>query len=535
MQNGTTEQRLKDSTIANLIDWGLSMYGTAMDNSIKTCRYANYNTNAWLNGNVFPAMDSVLQMNLSMGRSLLDTIRGQSSWRDLVYGTAHRLRTAQRYARLVATLGKQIFGSVTFPGETVLTESKYYKLSYLPPQEGVPRQEVALFHSGGCIPYGDGIFRLTPEYNLYSRFLERGIPVYAMEYRGDSKQNNYARLDINTLVDTIAQLSNTAFAHNEERKMVMEGYCGHGTQALAYLAGRPDDAQRKFSAFCSFVAPYDGTRCSRLSEPIQATPEILMETQLTIFDQLGRFIPGDVMRMGLDMSLNAQFYKTALGYFSAGWANGELSKVKSVDDLNARQKRELAGAYWISTDCAKRYPVPVDVIRYTSGLFRDGITPQGDLPFTYKGTPLSIRTILEETDLKLFGFFGGLDVVVPDQTAHVMQMLGGDRYQHVVHPQAGHISYVLSPRMWSPTSPYGFKPNPIDLILAAGEAALAPAVPPTPSAATKKSTASARKATTSAKKKTASAKKKTASAKKNTSAKTSKAAKASESASKTRK
>jgi hypothetical protein len=37
----------------------------------------------------------------------------------------------------------------------------------------------------------------------------------------------------------------------------------------------------------------------------------------------------------------------------------------------------------------------------------------------------------------------------------------------VVHPVAGHISYVLSPRLWKSSDPRSFRPNPIDLLLEA--------------------------------------------------------------------
>jgi hypothetical protein len=46
-------------------------------------------------------------------------------------------------------------------------------------------------------------------------------------------------------------------------------------------------------------------------------------------------------------------------------------------------------------------------------------------------------------------------------------MIFGDRYRHVVHPLAGHISYVMSPGQWLTSHPMAFKPNPIDLILGA--------------------------------------------------------------------
>ena len=53
----------------------------------------------------------------------------------------------------------------------------------------------------------------------------------------------------------------------------------------------------------------------------------------------------------------------------------------------------------------------------------------------------------------------------PAKTASILVRLFGDRYTHVVHPWAGHISYVLSPKIWSPKHPKALAPNPIDLLL----------------------------------------------------------------------
>jgi hypothetical protein len=71
----------------------------------------------------------------------------------------------------------------------------------------------------------------------------------------------------------------------------------------------------------------------------------------------------------------------------------------------------------------------------------------------------------------MVGFYGGRDVMVPDRTAYVLLSVLGDRYSHVVHPLAGHISYVLSPRMWDPKDKRGMQPNPIDALasVAAGQ------------------------------------------------------------------
>ena len=63
-----------------------------------------------------------------------------------------------------------------------------------------------------------------------------------------------------------------------------------------------------------------------------------------------------------------------------------------------------------------------------------------------------------------FGIYGGQDKVIPDDTAHVLKDLFGDRYTHVVHPDAGHVSYVFSDEIWRRDHPKALDPNPMDLI-----------------------------------------------------------------------
>jgi hypothetical protein len=170
--------------------------------------------------------------------------------------------------------------------------------------------------------------------------------------------------------------------------------------------------------------------------------------------------------MGIDLPLKAVFYKTPLGYFSMGWNRTDLLSVRRVDDLAPAQRRDLAGTYWVSPDSANRFPVSVDVSRYTTALFKHGLGRGGEIPWTYHDEPLSLKTVVDKTSLRICGFYGGRDEVVPDRTAHVLMTLFGDRYTHVVHPDAGHISYVLSPRLWKADHKKALKPNPIDLLLA---------------------------------------------------------------------
>ena len=446
-----------------VIDKGLALCEKAMKGSLGVWQFAAYNSYAGLRGQTFPALEAMVQMQNVYRKALTEAVSGDGDLIGFFHDMNDRLNSGRRYAKIVNTVGKQFFGSATFPGEQVIGRHGFFKLSYLPPKGKA--KPLAVFHSGGAIPYGDGIFRLTQEYNLLGRFVERGMPVYAMELIGDRFENNYAKLTMDELVDSIAQLSEVAFEHNNNMKMAFEGYCGNGTQGLAYLAGRPGDADRKFRSFCTFVAPIDGTRCPRLAESIQATPSWMMDSQLAIWDRLGQFVPGDALRLGLDSSLGANYYKSALGYFTTGWLQRDIGKIGRREPYTATEIRELAGAYWISPDSARRFPVPVDMVRFTTALFTTGISPKGDIDFAYRGTPLSLQRVVDETNIHLYGFYGALDEVIPDRTANVLTAVFGDRYTHVVHPGAGHISYVLSPNSWKTDNPRGFKPNPVDLLL----------------------------------------------------------------------
>lgn len=459
--------------LASLMARGVSAYYAGVKHSIHTLKHAAHSASSFLDSAVFPALDSMVQMNEQMAQSLMAAMRGDKPWRALVDETSQRIESAGRYASLVRTWGRDLFGSATFPGETVLAEDDMFRLVHIPPAPGVQAQPMAVFHAGGCIPYGDRIFRLLPDYNLYDRFRERGLPVYAMELRGDRSEVDYSGLTIDILVDAIAAMSGRAFEHNRGRKMVLEGYCGQGTQALTYVAAQPEDADRKFSAVCAFVAPVDGARCSDLAAAVQATPDLQHQALMAFYGTIGSYVPGESVQMGLDLPLRAMFHKSSLGYFSAGWNRTDLAGLRSPGELTPAQRRDLAGAYWVSTDCSRRFPVPVGIARFTSALFRHGVARDGALPYPVHGRPVSLAAIRDRTDLRLFGFYGGRDPVVPDATAHILATLLGDRYTHVVHGQAGHISYVLSPKLWDTSSPRAMIPNPIDLVLAAERAALA--------------------------------------------------------------
>ena len=470
--------------LAGLMSKSVAAYFAGVKHAIHALEHAAHTTASFLESAVFPALDSVVKMNEETAHSLISALGGQRPWREVMDETTQRLESGHRFSELVHTWGRALFGTARFAGETVLAEDACFRLTYIPPTHGtqpapaagarhaMADQPVAIFHAGGCIPYSDRVFRMAPGYDFYSRFLERGLPVYAMELRGDRDEVDYSGLTIDTLVDSIAAMSSHAFAHNRERKLVLEGYCGQGTQALTYALARPEDAVRKFNLLSIFVAPVDGARCTRLAAAAAATPELYREALMQLYGAMGNYVPGESVQVGLDLSLEALFRKSWLGYFSTGWSRTDLGRVKHVDELTPAQRRDLAGAYWVSTDCSRRFPVPVGIARFTSALFRHGIAADGALPYPVHGRTVSLTTLRDHLQVPVLGFYGGRDPVVPDATAQILSSMLGDRYTHVVHAQAGHISYVLSPKMWSRSSSAALVPNPVDLILAAGRAGM---------------------------------------------------------------
>lgn len=468
---------MDDDTRKSLVDFlskGVAAYHAGVKHSIQTLEHAARTTASFVEGALFPALHSVAKMNEDVARSLMAAVRGERPWREIVAETSLRLGAGHRFSQMVHTWGRDLFGSARFAGETVLAEDGFFRLTYIPPAPGArPAQPIALFHAGGCIPYSDRLFRLVPGYDFYGRFLERGLAVYAMELRGDRDQVDYSALTIDALVHSIATLSTHAFVHNRERKLVLEGYCGQGTQALTYVLARPDEAEHKFGALCLFVAPVDGARCGKLATAAASVPDLYHEALMSFYAAIGNYVPGESVQIGLDLPLEALFHKSPLGYFATGWSRTDLARVVQPDELTPAQRRDLAGAYWVSADCSRRFPVPVGIARFTSALFKHGIAADGTLPHPVLGRSVGLAALRDRTRMPVLGFYGGRDPVTPDATAHVLGKLLGPRYTHVVHADAGHVTYVLSPKLWQPGAPGALAPNPVDLIeqAMAGQAA----------------------------------------------------------------
>lgn len=458
-----TTTDMPNKKLADLLGKGLDIWYPSVKDSINVMRLAVYTSEHVFEGTVVPAMQGMVSMQERLAGGLVDTIRGDQTYGDLARDTWARLRSGARFRRLVGTLGKELFGSARLAGETVIAEDDRFKLTYMPPQGG-KALGAPIFHAGGGIPYGDRLFRLLPEANLYERFTERGIPVYAMEVRGDRHEVDYGGLTLDEHVDNLERLISKAFEH-AGRKVILEGYCGHGMQLLPYLAAKPEHAEQKLAAVATFVSPVHGPACTMIADMPQLMPQHANALQLAVWEKLSGYVWADGMRFGLDLALKKNIIKTPFGYFLDGFAQSKFAKVKSVADLDPIQRKALVGAYWISADNARRFPVPVDLVRYSSAMFSKGLGRQGELPTSYRGKALSLADFAAKTTMPFVGFYGGTDPMILDRTGYPLMGLLGDRYHHVVHPNAGHISYVFSAELWDTASGSGLRPNPVDLLL----------------------------------------------------------------------
>ncbi len=461
---------LSPNAITGVLDKGVAAAFDGARESLKTLKFASYSFQKGLESSVYPAVSSLIDINQQVMEALFKAATFRRPVAEVMLEFSDRASSAARFSHLVQTLGKELFGTAHFPGEIIIAEDGPYRLVHIPGDSAAGKQEVAVFHAGGAIPYSDRIFRILPEANLFLPFHKRGVGLYVMELRGDKHEIDYSNLTMDILIGTFERLTAIAFKHNEGKKMVLEGYCGHAMQAMSYVAAHPEDANEKFSAIATFVAPIDGRECSMIAELVQNTPDYLQATALGFWRMFGGYLPGSSVQVGLDLPLRTLSNKSPLGYAVTGWNRSEYSAAKRVEDLKPFQRRELAGAYWLSPENSSRYPIPVDLVKYAADLFTKGIGNDGSLPLSHEGRKLSLQDIKNKTNLKILGFFGGKDVIVPDRTAHILVSLFRDRYHHVVHPFAGHISYVLTPEIWEKSdAPASLAPNPIDLILEAGK------------------------------------------------------------------
>lgn len=433
--------------------------------AVRTAGMNGFLWNRMIEGGLVPAMSSLTAVQDQIADSWVKVATGRRSFADHVREMGERTSAGLRYGRLLTTLGKELFGSATFAGEQLLWESELFTLSYLPPAAVAGERPPALFHVGGFLPFGDRIFRMLPETNLFLPFLQRGIPVYALEVRRGSRPA--ASLTLERFIELIDEASEVAFHHDGDRRMMIEGYCGLAMQALAYLAALPEQAERKFKVAFTMVGPIDGRRCAVLNDMIERTPDYAIQLGQSLAALNGGYVSGETLQRGIDIPFASFFWKTPLGRFVVGWQRRELATVDSLAELGFAERRELAGGYWISPENSRETPIPADLVRFSTRLWRHGIEPDGKVPFRYKGEKLSLATIRDRTSIEVVGFYGAKDRVVPPDTAQILSDLLRDRYTHVVHKGVGHIGYVLSPEVWDPAHARALQPNPIDVVLGA--------------------------------------------------------------------
>ncbi len=449
---------------SRLFQTGADMYSRGMRELVKTMKTNTLLFNRMVEHGVGPTVQSLMDINSDLTRPFLEAITGKKKPGELMEEVGQRVRSGGKYNRLITTMGEQLFGSARFEGEQVLAQNEFLTLSYLPAREGTKKRG-ALFHAGGFLPYSDLIFRFLPEANLFLPFLDAGIPVYAMELSGDKDQlPDQGKVTLERVIDAIEEMTEVAFEHNGGEKMVMEGYCGLGMPALSYLAALPQSAARKISKAFTMVAPVDGRQCKLVGELAANMPDHMLWTQFTLTELHGRYVPGDVLRAGMDIPIGAFFPKTPFGRFMSGWKAKEYAEITEIEQLSGSQRKELAGAYWISPENCRRFPMPADLVEFSSRLWVEGVTDELKIPGSYKGQQLSFRDVVDETEIELFGFYGGKDVVIPGETAQVLEANLKQRYTRVIHPHAGHISYILSPGCWKADHRYALDPNPIDLV-----------------------------------------------------------------------
>jgi hypothetical protein len=458
--------KLAKKATAGLLAKGTGATSWAVEESLRTARASLFLTSRLIDGQALPTLTSLSAIREDLEASWLATLEGKKGLFDHLTEVRDRAVAGARYQWLVDTLGKELFGSAVYAGEQTLVENGVFRLQYLPPKPGAPRTDVALFFLGGFIPYGDRLFRLLPEANLFDRYLERGIPVYLMELVGDQgSMKGLGSVTTEKLIDWTDQMASAAFQHHGQRKLVAQGYCGSGVHLASYLAARPADAQARFNLVTLFVTPLDGKKCDIFAEMVANIPRSTMWTTVKRSQLMGGYVNGVELWAGLDTTLKNLFRKTPVGRFATGWKKPEYAKVTDTAALTARQRLELASEYWISISNAGRWPIPADLVAKAVRLYDRGVSEDGALGFSYRGREVSLAAIAQQTNLKVLAFFGGLDKLVPMEAGRILGKLLGERYRAVLHPNAVHVGYACFPSQWQKDNPNAFVPNPIDAII----------------------------------------------------------------------
>ncbi len=459
----TTRTRMNDYS-RELFHSTFDMMMLGLDDIMRSVGLRHILRHKLIGGGLIPMIASIMDFEKWETERLIEILKGDSdeTLMDFLKETSSKILSGMRYDHLVNKLGKQLFGSATFEGEKKIAENDWFTLTYIPAKGS---KKAVLFHQGGVLPYSDRIFRFLPEINFFDRFIEAGIDVYAMELKGDIVTNpKIKNLNVEKMIETSHEFTDIAFKHNGGKRMILEGYCGHGMQTAASLLADVDGMKKKVSEFMLMVSPIDGRKCNELGEMMNLFPKSMMFWNLVLTAMRGEVVKGDNLQRTIDVAKKSFFEKTTFGRFVHGWKAGLYSNVKNVNDLDKRLKMDLAGAYWISPVNATLYPVPVSLSHFSTMIFTVGVTEDGKLPVRYKGKRLSFSD-LKNTDIHIVAFYGDLDAMVPSKTADFMNDLMGDQFTQVVHEKTGHVSYILSPKRWQESGDRSFKPGIISTIL----------------------------------------------------------------------
>lgn len=442
---------------------GVRAAATVTEEGLRSARAGLFVASHLIDGHVIPALDAGEGIVRDVEAAGLEAVDGRTA--EPLRRLGVKAKSGSAYAKLVDTVGRDLLGSARFAGETTLADNGVYRLQYLPPAEGVPRSDVAIFFVGGFIPYGDRLFRFLPEANLFDRYLERGLPVYLMEVSGDgSAPKSLENVTAEQVVDWIDAFAGIAFTHNGERRLSAQGYCGSAIHLLSWLSALPGSAGEKIATATLYAPPLDARRCL-LAEPVSLIPRSLMWATLRRSELFGGRYHGLELWAGLDVSLRNVFRKTSAGRFATGWRKPELAGQRDANGLSVKRRFELADAYWTSIDNARRHSMPVALVRQAMHLHERGVDADGHLGFSYRGRPVGLRALATESRIRVCAFFGGRDKLVPPEAGRPLKVFLGDRYREVFHPNAAHVGYVCRPDQWRTGGPDAFDPNPLDVIL----------------------------------------------------------------------
>ncbi len=443
----------------------VNVHDFALSDILKIWGFKSFMINKLVAGGLFPLLNKILDIEKLETEKFVEmlnenhTASGLSGYLSGVY---NRALSGLRYDYLIKNLGKKFFGSAQFEGEILLEENDYFTLKYIPPQG--KERGWNLFHAGGPLPYSDKLFRLTDEVNFFNPFIKHGIGVYAMETKGNIKTNpELERLTLDVLVHTLHRFSGTAFEHNGNKKMVLEGYCGLGMPSVySFLADR-ENMKKRFDVIALFVVPINGVECSELSNMINVLPQsVMLMGEIAGFKKNG-MVKGENIGSTLDMVTESFLEKTRLGRILNGWKSGAYADIDNGEEVNEKMKADLAGAYWISPDNAALFPMHESFTHFSSRMFSQGISSTGDLPVRYKNNVLNI-TDIKKSGVKVAAFYGINDPMISPEAADIMKKHLGEDMEHVVHEKTGHISYVFSNNRWNENDKNAFQPGIIETI-----------------------------------------------------------------------